>query len=75
GESDFAILVEMVLKELCPEEYLIKHIDAIPNEKLEGTLLICREIKTSEDNVNKENSINLVFELAKDDNIVNEIIK
>lgn len=66
GESDFAILVEMVLRELCKDDYEIDHIEQIPSEKLDGILLICREDIRLNGNVNKENCINLVKELAKD---------
>jgi len=64
GESDFAILVEAVIREFCVDEYSISHIENV--EKVEkGTVLICKEDfsnKVSED----VRCINLVEELAKE---------
>ena len=66
GESDFALLVEVVLKDLCQENYTIEHMQEIPSTKIKGTLLICKETDKITTYVNKENSINLVEELAKE---------
>ena len=65
GESDFAILVEMVLKEICHDTYTVSHIQEIPSTKVNAVLLICKELNGTPLGANKENSINLVAELAK----------
>jgi len=64
GESDFAILVEIVLRELCGEDYSIRHIQSI-EELSDEVLLVCREDQGLGmfDGIPK--SINLVEELAK----------
>ena len=64
GGSDFVILVEMVLKEDCFKDCKIIHIQEIPDEKVDGIILICQEnASVSEDNINKQ--INLLHELEK----------
>lgn len=64
GESDFAILVEIVLRELCGEDYSVRHIQSI-KELSDEVLLICREEQESEAFDEIPKSINLVEELAK----------
>ena len=66
GESDFAVLVELVIKELCSDGYTIDHVQKIPDKKTRGVLLICREEKIQETNPNSAGSINLVEELARE---------
>ena len=66
GESDFSILVEMVLRELCGNNFNISHLTELPKERVNGTLLICREEYVLPHNPNKEQSLNLVELLAKD---------
>ncbi|MCA9399735.1 MAG: winged helix-turn-helix transcriptional regulator [Candidatus Omnitrophica bacterium] len=66
GESDFAILVEIVLRELCGNEYTIQHIQQINTESVSGTLLICKEAVEDELYEQYPDCINLVEELAKD---------
>ncbi len=66
GESDFSFLVDMVLRDLCGVDYSIKHVNQLPEEKIEGTLLICKELVKLNGNVNRDNCINLVDKLAVD---------
>ncbi len=66
GKSDFAILVEIILKELCGNNYKIEHLPEMPKQKMEGTILICREEFALPHNPNKNNSLNLVEVLARD---------
>lgn len=66
GESDFAFIVDMVLRDLCTTAYIIKHVNKIPEEKIDGVLVICKEDIKLNGNVNKNNCINLVDKLAED---------
>ena len=64
GESDFAVLVEYVLKEICHDPFTISHIETLPKDSLTGTVLICRE--DSGEHVFNGKSVNLVEILAND---------
>ena len=75
GESDFAILVEMVLKEICPQEYTLVHVREIPKKGIDGILLVCKEIDNSIDDLSSTDHVYLVHELAKDDGLLNNITK
>jgi len=65
GESDFAVLVEMTLKELCSDIYRLIHIDEIPTEAVSGVLLICKEIDDIGPHFHEGNSVDLVKALAE----------
>lgn len=43
GKSDFALLIEMSLKDANLSDYRITYVDRLPLETIEGTLLICKE--------------------------------
>lgn len=64
GGSDLAALVEIALKESCSDGYRVSSVKTIPSEKVQGTFLICKE-EYENGTANKENSINLVEELAR----------
>ena len=66
GESDFAVVVEMVLKDLCKEPLVIEHIQQWPQKLVDGYLLICQEVDSSTVKQHHSKVINLVEELAKD---------
>ena len=66
GKSDFATLVEIVLRELCDHQCQVTHVNEFPPDNGRGTLLICRE----EDMIAQRMPatvacINLVEELAR----------
>lgn len=65
GESDFAILVELVLKELCKDGYVVEHTQEIPKNG-NGYLLICKELPKTSGRINRPKTLNLAEELAKD---------
>ena len=73
GESDFAVLVEAVLKELCKEEYSVSHINEFPKSVFDGVILVCKEVPYSKDEVKKYKIINIIEQLASDDEFVKEI--
>jgi len=73
GRSDFAFLVEIILKNLGVADRLISHIEETPTERFEGILLICREELEGKDFINDNNMVNLLEELAKDDNLLQGI--
>ena len=66
GESDFAILVEMILKELCGSDYRVTHVHDFPQNGFEGFVLICKEDIGELHPVFKDRSIDLVEALAKE---------
>ena len=66
GKSDFATLVEIVIRELCDHQCEVAHVNEVPQSLDRGTLLICRE----EDMIATRmpatiECINLVEELAR----------
>jgi len=65
GESDFANLVEMALKELCSDTCRFVHVNQVPQEAMRGVLLICREVENIGPHFNEENSVDLVRALAE----------
>ena len=54
GSSDFAILVKNIVRELCIEDCLITHVEELPKDKLNGTLLICKECDLVNGHINNE---------------------
>jgi len=73
GESDFAILVEMVLKEICADEYTVINVHEIPKETINGVLLVCREIENPAEELKSIEYVDLVQELVKDEVLFNNI--
>lgn len=68
GKSDFALMIEIILKEMASGDYKIVYVDNIPVGKTEGTLLICKEMDGDGDY--PEGTIDLIYELAKDHHFV-----
>ncbi len=66
GESDFAALVETVIKDLCGNKYTITHIQQLPKEKISGVVLICKEFLNGNENHHKLECVDLVKVLASD---------
>ncbi len=66
GESDFAILVEMVLKEVCKESFIVEHTLEWPKNGFDGCLLICQETNQPVAKLNRPKTVNLVELLAQD---------
>ena len=69
GKSDFALLIEIVLKEIGFNDYSVTYIDEMPSGRLSGTLLICKELTAGDDKYLHE-KVNLIHELAKDHDFV-----
>ena len=70
GKSDFALLIEIVFKEMGLSDYSIQYVDEMPSEEAKGVILICKE-NVNPEGANKNNTINLIYELAKYDLYVN----
>ncbi len=69
GSSDFGKLVEVVLQELDLDDLSYTLINEIPDQTIDGVLLLCKEnVEVNE--INKERSIDLVSELVQDSNLV-----
>ena len=68
GKSDFALLIEMVFKELGFNDYRITYIDELPKEQPNGILLICKEGVI---NGRLTNTIDLIHELAEHNSRMN----
>jgi len=75
GKSDFAFLVEEKLKIVYKEVSEIFHLRDVPHQKVNGILLICKEVENIERNVNCGNCFNIIEELAKRENFLNGIVK
>lgn len=71
GESDFAGLVEIVLKDLSKDKFVIKHTNDMPHPDESGYLLICKELPKSHARQIGPRAIYLAEELARDENISN----
>jgi len=65
GESDLVVLTEMVFRSICADECELVHIKEMPQEKVDGIILICKE-DVEDNHLNDENQINVLKELAKD---------
>ncbi len=63
GKSDFAFIVEMVLRELDTQNYKILHVEEPPSKQNGALLLICRE---GYDALKGDHVVNVIHELAKD---------
>ncbi len=63
GESDFASLVEMELRELAFNDCFIERIKYLPCHVADGTVLICQE--NVFDKIFAKNKVDLIRELAK----------
>ena len=64
GLSDLAMLIEMVFKEHQLQDYRITYLQDIPEEDMEGTILICKEDVQNGKN-NSLTRIDLIQELAR----------
>ena len=70
GRSDFALLIEIVFKEMGLNDYRMIYLDEIPLEGMDGVILICKEgIQGGERLRNK--TVDVIYELAKEDLYVN----
>lgn len=70
GKSDFALLIEIVFKELDLSDCQITYVDEFPSGSIEGVVMICKEGI----NINNQQGIravDLIHELAKDNSFIN----
>jgi len=65
GNSDLTHLLEISLKQTCPDGYRVSQYEDIPKERVEGTFLICTE-RVQKEAQNSTACINLIEELARD---------
>ena len=66
GNSDLAMMIDMVVKEMNFQDYSLTHIEGAPTEKVDGTILICKEnITIDKDLANQV--VDFIHELARDD--------
>jgi len=65
GKSDFALLIEIVLKDIGISDYKITYIEELPEKPMEGTLINCKEDVQELDHKFKK-SVDLIYELSKD---------
>ncbi len=63
GLSDLAVLIEMVFKEHQLQDYSVTYLQNLPEETIDGTILICKE-DVEEGKFNIGNRIDLIQELA-----------
>ncbi|MCK5579922.1 MAG: winged helix-turn-helix transcriptional regulator [Candidatus Omnitrophica bacterium] len=70
GESDLALLIEMVFREIkLHDEGKVIYVKELPDNKVEGILLICKE-NVEEDHPNTDNCVNLIREVAVDSELI-----
>ncbi len=65
GESDFGVMVEIVLKDLCKDSFTVTHTEEIPKTENGAYLLICKELPKNT-RITRGRTLNLAEELAKD---------
>jgi len=70
GKSDFALLIEMVFREMGLHDYHISYMNELPATEVKGTVLICREGFDGTLTASSK-TINLIHELAQNHEIVN----
>ena len=70
GKSDFALLIDIVLKELNLKDCHIAHVTEVPPKDINGTLLICKE-DADVAHLSATRMTDLIHELAKDDAFMN----
>ena len=61
GQSDLALLTEVVLKEMGVDSHQVSRVSHLPEETIDGVLLICQENQSGHNG----KSVNLIQELAK----------
>ena len=66
GSSDLAALLEKVIKEEKLEGYRLEHINEMPEQEVDGTILLCRE-GVENGKANLRNRVDLIAELAKNE--------
>lgn len=70
GKSDFALLIDLVLRELNLNDCEVTHINEVPSEEVKGVLLVCREdVDVSHQPAARV--VDLIHELAKDHTFIN----
>lgn len=70
GKSDFALLIDIVLKELNFNDYKISHFEEIPDGRLNGILMICKEDVDISQRPDLR-AVDLIHELARDHTFIN----
>jgi DNA-binding MarR family transcriptional regulator len=73
GESDLAHMVEAHLKHMDRSAIDVSFMKHIPLEKMDAYFLLCREDAILKDNPNEGQSVNLIEELARDEQLLKEI--
>ena len=70
GKSDFALLIDIVVRELNLSNCNITHIIEVPSEDITGVLIICRE-DVDISHLSATQTVDLIHELAKDSVFIN----
>ena len=70
GKSDFALLIDIVQRELNLNDCDITHISEVPLEEVNGVLIICRE-DVDIAHLSATRTADLIHELAKDEAFIN----
>jgi len=74
GNPDIRILVEMIYREEFAEDCSFFVQNEIPRNKIDGTLLICKEGVDEEDSLTLHNRIDLIKELAMENHYSNGFV-
>ncbi len=73
GQSDLARMVEAHLKNIDHNAVEVSFMNSIPLEKMDAYFLLCRESVSLKGNANENQSVNLIEELAKDEDLVKKL--
>lgn len=65
GDSDLALMIELVFRNEGIHDYKLEYINRIPAEELDGILLICKEKFEENSEYNKNNRVSVIELLAR----------
>jgi len=65
GKSDLAMMIDMAIKEMNIKDYSLEHVEGIPQEKIDGVFLICKE-NVMIDKTIVNHFVDFIHELASD---------
>ncbi len=70
GKSDLAMMIDIAVKEMNLKDYSLEHFEAIPQEKIDGLFLICKENVIIDKSITNH-VVNCIHELASDRTFLN----
>ncbi|MDD3375039.1 MAG: winged helix-turn-helix transcriptional regulator [Candidatus Omnitrophica bacterium] len=65
GKSDLAMMIDIAVKEMNLKDYSLEHFEVIPQEKMDGLFLICKENVIIDKSITNQ-VVDCIHELAKE---------